>query len=50
MSEYRMEFDEDYQFENENDDALQHYRLQIAKLEEKLRDEAITYKKKIAEL
>ena len=48
MSEYRMEFDKNFQPEDEFDGGLEHYRIQIAKLEEKIKEEANTYKKRIA--
>ena len=48
MSEYRMEFDKNYQPEDDNDGGLDHYRIQIAKLEERNKEEATTYKKRIA--
>ena len=48
MDEYRMEFDENYLGENENSGELQHYRLQIDKLEQKIKEDGNTYKKRIA--
>jgi chromosome segregation ATPase len=50
MSEYRMEFDDTFQPGEEGSDGLEHYRFEIAKLREKLREDGNIYKKRIAEL
>ena len=51
MDEYRREFNaSEEQEEVEGSDGLEHYRIQIDKLEKQLKDQANTYKKRIAEL
>ena len=44
-----MEYDPNF-VQEEGSDGLEHYRIQIDKLEKQIKDEANTYKKRIAEL